>query len=75
MDEIDREIIMMRGFEELSNAEAAEALGLTPNGASNRFVRAMIRLQKELESIPGFHVWRRSILMRLRSFSQTRHFK
>ena len=54
MEEIDREIIMMRGFEELSNTEAAEALGLSPNGASNRYVRAMTRLKKELEAIPGF---------------------
>ena len=56
MDEVDREIILMRGFEELSNVEAAEVLGISQNGASNRYVRAMTRLKKELEEIPGFSV-------------------
>lgn len=56
MDDIDREIILMRGFEELSNVEAAESLGLSQNGASNRYVRAMTRLKKELELIPGFSI-------------------
>lgn len=55
MDLIDHEIITMRCFEELSNAEAAEALGLTENGASSRFVRAMTRLKKRLSEIPGFN--------------------
>ena len=54
MDEVDREIILMRGFEELSNVEAAEALSISQNAASNRYVRAMTRLKKELEQIPGF---------------------
>ena len=56
MDDIDREIILMRGFEELSNVEAAESLGLSQNGASNRYVRAMTRLKKELDQIPGFSI-------------------
>ena len=54
MDPIDHEIITMRCFEELTNAEAAEALGISQNGASSRFVRAMTRLKKQLEAIPGF---------------------
>ena len=54
MDEIDREIIALRHFEELKNSEAAELLGLSKAAASNRYVRALARLQSVLESIPGF---------------------
>jgi len=54
MDPTDREIIALRHFEELSNREAAELLGLSKSAASNRYVRALARLQSALESIPGF---------------------
>ena len=54
MDPVDQEIIVMRNFEDLTNVEAAEALGLSQNGASSRYVRAMARLHAELKSIPGF---------------------
>lgn len=54
MDEVDHDIITMRCFEELTNAEAAEVLEISQNGASSRFVRAMTRLKKQLEAIPGF---------------------
>ena len=48
MDAIDREIIALRHFEELSNAEAAEVLGLETSTASKRYIRAMKRLQAAL---------------------------
>jgi RNA polymerase sigma-70 factor (ECF subfamily) len=54
MEEIDREIIALRHFEELSNGEVAEILGLSKAAASNRYIRAMVRLQAILESLPGF---------------------
>ena len=44
MDETDREIIALRHFEELSNGEAADILGLEKSTASKRYVRAMKRL-------------------------------
>jgi RNA polymerase sigma-70 factor (ECF subfamily) len=53
MDEMDREIIALRHFEELSNAEAAQVLGLEPSAASKRYIRALKRLQEILKSIPG----------------------
>ena len=53
MDEMDREIIALRHFEELSNAEAAQVLGLEPPAASKRYIRALKRLQEILKSIPG----------------------
>ncbi len=54
LEEIDREIIVLRNFEEMSNNEAAIALGLSPNGASNRYVRALKRLRAALHEVPGF---------------------
>jgi RNA polymerase sigma-70 factor (ECF subfamily) len=54
MDEIDREVIALRHFEELTNGEAAEVLGLSKAAASNRYVRAMIRLQAVLVGMHGF---------------------
>jgi len=45
MDAIDREVLVLRHFEELSNKEAAEVLGIQENAASNRYVRALTRLR------------------------------
>jgi RNA polymerase sigma-70 factor (ECF subfamily) len=53
MDPIDREVIALRHFEELTNQEVAAVLGLSKAAASNRYVRALTRLQSILESIPG----------------------
>jgi len=53
MDGMDREIIALRHFEELSNVEAAQVLGLEPSAASKRFIRALKRLQEILKGIPG----------------------
>jgi RNA polymerase sigma-70 factor (ECF subfamily) len=54
MDPLDREVLMLRHFEELSNAEVAALLGLQPPAASKRYVRALARLKEILETIPGF---------------------
>ena len=54
MDPIDREVLVLRHFEELSNSETAEVLGLQKSAASNRYVRALKRLKEILSSIPGF---------------------
>jgi len=45
LDDIDREIILMRHFEKLSNQEAAQVLGLTSAAASMRYLRAVRRLR------------------------------
>ncbi|MBL8748289.1 MAG: sigma-70 family RNA polymerase sigma factor [Planctomycetes bacterium] len=45
MDEIDREVLLLRHFEELSNKDAAAVLGIQENAASNRYVRALVRLK------------------------------
>ena len=54
LDPIDREILALRHFEELSNAETAAVLGIDLSAASNRHVRALRRLRQILKSIPGF---------------------
>ena len=52
MDEIDREVLALRHFEELGNNEVAEILGLQKTAASNRYIRALKRLKQVLEEIP-----------------------
>ncbi|QDT08501.1 sigma-70 family RNA polymerase sigma factor [Planctomycetes bacterium K23_9] len=44
MDEIDREVIALRHFEELSNIETAKVLNIETSAASKRYLRAMRRL-------------------------------
>jgi RNA polymerase sigma-70 factor, ECF subfamily len=53
LDPIDREVLALRHFEHLSNAETAQVLGIKPNAASNRYVRAGRRLRSAIASIPG----------------------
>lgn len=48
MDAIDREILLLRHFEELGNQEAASVLEISPTAASNRYVRALKRLKEIL---------------------------
>jgi RNA polymerase sigma-70 factor (ECF subfamily) len=54
IDPIDREILTLRHFEELSNAETARVLGLEPTAACNRYIRALKRLKQILAGLPGF---------------------
>jgi RNA polymerase sigma-70 factor (ECF subfamily) len=53
MDPVDREILALRHFEELSNGEAADVLGLSKTAANNRYIRALGRLRDLLEQAPG----------------------
>jgi RNA polymerase sigma-70 factor (ECF subfamily) len=48
LDPLDREIIALRNFEELSRAEAAQALGIEEAAAAKRYVRAISRLKQAL---------------------------
>jgi RNA polymerase sigma-70 factor (ECF subfamily) len=52
LDEVDREVLTLRHFEMMSNAEAAEALGLTAAAASMRYMRAIRRLKATFDAIP-----------------------
>ena len=53
MDPLDREIVALRHFEQLSNPEVAQALGLNESAASSRYLRALKRLRDELSHLPG----------------------
>jgi RNA polymerase sigma-70 factor (ECF subfamily) len=54
MDPLDREVVVLRHFEELSNAETAEVLGLQKSAASKRYLRAIVKLKAILDQVPGF---------------------
>jgi RNA polymerase sigma-70 factor (ECF subfamily) len=51
LEPIDREILAMRHFEMLSNAECAQALGITKTTASNRYIRALKRVKSKLSPL------------------------
>ena len=48
LEPFDREILCLRHFEALDNAEAAAVLGIEPGTASKRYVRALMRLGEVL---------------------------
>ena len=54
LDPIDREVLALRHFEELSNQEAAAVLEIQPAAASKRYVRALERLKNALSQLSGF---------------------
>lgn len=51
MNEIDREVIALRHFEELSNIETAQVLGIEAPAASKRYFRALKRLREIMDSV------------------------
>ena len=52
MDPIDREVLALRHFEELTNSEVAETLGIEQKAASIRYIRALRRLKEILAQVP-----------------------
>ena len=55
MSEIDRQILKLRHFEQLSNSEASEVLDIQPKAASIRYIRALKRLKDVLAELPEFN--------------------
>lgn len=53
MELIDREVLVLRQFEQLSNEEVALELGIDTSAASKRFLRALRRLRTALQASPG----------------------
>jgi RNA polymerase sigma-70 factor, ECF subfamily len=53
LDSMDREILSLRHFEQLSRAEAAQVLGIEEATAAKRYVRALKRLRAVLADMPG----------------------
>ncbi len=54
MDPIDREVVVLRHFEELNNVETAQVLGLDTSAASKRYILAIRRLKAILDRLTGF---------------------
>jgi RNA polymerase sigma-70 factor (ECF subfamily) len=54
MNEIDREVLALRHFEQLSNKETAQILGISDQASSDRYMRALARLRNVLQILPEF---------------------
>lgn len=52
LSDTDREVIALRHFEELTNNEVAEVLGIHKAAATNRYIRALQRLEAALADYP-----------------------
>jgi len=53
MDPIDREVLILRHFEQLTNDEVASVLGVKKAAASRRYTRAVTRFREVVEGISG----------------------
>jgi RNA polymerase sigma-70 factor (ECF subfamily) len=53
LNPLDREVLALRHFEQLTNAEAAQVLGLERSAASKRYLRALQRIKEVLSDMPG----------------------
>jgi RNA polymerase sigma-70 factor (ECF subfamily) len=53
MEPLDREVLALRHFEQLSNAEVARVLEIHEAAASKRYIRALKKLRTILASRPG----------------------
>jgi RNA polymerase sigma-70 factor (ECF subfamily) len=53
LDAIDREVLALRHFEQLSSAETAQVLGINERAAAKRYTRALERLREILADMPG----------------------
>src|SRR5262245_5528146 len=53
LDPLDREVVALRHFEELSRAETAQVLGITEEAGAKRYIRALKRLKAVLAAMPG----------------------
>jgi len=64
MEPIDQEVLALRHFEELSNQEVAQVLGIQQKAASIRYVRALRRLRVVLAEMTSFFANRSACLER-----------
>jgi RNA polymerase sigma-70 factor (ECF subfamily) len=53
LEPLDREVLSLRHFEDLSCAESAQELGITHAAAAKRYIRAVKRLKAILATLPG----------------------
>ena len=53
LDPMDREVLSLRHFEEMSLVETALSLGIEESAAAKRYIRALKRLKSILANMPG----------------------
>src|SRR4051794_30082833 len=53
LDPINREVLALRHFEQLSRSETAEVLGISQGAGAKRYFRALKRLKDVLSAMPG----------------------
>jgi RNA polymerase sigma-70 factor (ECF subfamily) len=53
LEPVDREVLSLRHFEELTAAETARVLGIEESAAAKRYFRALKRLKAVLATMPG----------------------
>jgi RNA polymerase sigma-70 factor (ECF subfamily) len=53
LEPLDREVVALRHFEQLSRAETAQILGITEEAGAKRYIRALKRLKAVLAAMPG----------------------
>jgi RNA polymerase sigma-70 factor (ECF subfamily) len=53
LDPLDREVVALRHFEQLTRAETALVLGITEEGGAKRYIRALKKLRTILAAMPG----------------------
>jgi RNA polymerase sigma-70 factor (ECF subfamily) len=53
MDPVDREVLALRHYEQLTSAETAAVLGIQERAAAKRYTRALERLREMLTDMPG----------------------
>jgi RNA polymerase sigma-70 factor (ECF subfamily) len=53
LDPLDREVVALRHFEQLTRAETAVVLGITEEAGAKRYIRALKKLKTILAAMPG----------------------
>ena len=53
LDPLDREVVALRHFEQLSRAETAQVLVISEEAGAKRYIRALKRLKAVLATMPG----------------------
>ena len=53
LDPLDREVVALRHFEQLSRVETAQVLGISEEAGAKRYIRALKRLKAVLAAMPG----------------------
>lgn len=53
LEPVDREVLSLRHFEQLTSAEAAQVLGISQAAVAKRYFRAVKRLRTTLGQLPG----------------------